>query len=88
MLGAAKLLDAELSTLNSNFTFMTCFSFVFVVLEVVEVETLVLVDGFSSRVMALPGGPSEDEVIVNQSFVGFVAVGCVRFIKLLSIVQQ
>ena len=80
MLGAAKLLEAELSTLNSNFTFMTCFSFVFVVLEVVEVDTLVLVGRFSSRAMASSGGPSEDEVIVDQSFVGFVAVGRVRFI--------
>ena len=70
MLGAAKLLEAELSTLNSNFTFMTCFSFVFVVLEVVEVDTLVL----AGR------GPSEDEVIVDQRVVGFVVACYVRFI--------
>ena len=52
----------------------------FVVLEVVEVDTLVLAGRFSSRAMSSSGGPSEDEVIVDQSFVGFVAVGRVRFI--------
>ena len=80
MLGAAKLLDAELSTLNSNFTFMTCFSFVFVVLEVVEVDTLVLVGRFSSRAMESSGRPSEDKVIVDRRVIGFVVACYVRFI--------
>ena len=56
------------------------FSFVLVVLEVVEVDTLVLVGRFSSRAMASSGGPLEDKVIVDWRFIGFVVACYVRFI--------
>ena len=73
------MLEAELLTLNSNFTSITCFSFMLAVLEVVVVDTLVLVGGSWSRAMASSGGPSEDEVIVHRRFIVFLAVGRVRF---------
>ena len=51
---------------------MLCFSLVFVVLDVVVVEMLVLVGGSEPTAMASLGGPSEEDAIVGRIVVVFL----------------
>ena len=72
MLGAAKEFESAFATLNSNLISMLCFSLVFVVLDVVVVEMLVLVCGLGSTAMASLGDPSEEDAIVDRIGVVFL----------------
>ena len=80
MLEAAKEFESAFATLNSNLISMLCFSLVFVVLDVVVVEMLVLVGASESTAMASLGGPSEEDAIVGRIVVVFLLlVACDLF---------
>ena len=80
ILGAANDSASLLTILNSKRSVTRCFSFEFVALDVVVDLLLVssLVGG--SDTIGSPGGPSEEDAIVDRKVVDFLLFGRVRFI--------